>query len=108
MGPNWQDAKFVLCKMWIMLVGPLLRLIWLQRNRVKRRGHKTLHWESVVEQAMLLWACQIRIWLSQDEVDDLTRDTALRVLDRMASKYPYTDFWAKHPRAMDPRAMRPP
>ncbi|KAH9117590.1 hypothetical protein LEN26_012577 [Aphanomyces euteiches] len=88
-------------RLWFMLVGVCLHLVWKRHNLALHQSKPIPPPHVMFELSFLLWMATVRRWLRQRDPDDPERASttaALRVLLRQPL---YASLLAKHPRSLE-------
>ncbi|KAG9400140.1 hypothetical protein AC1031_011045 [Aphanomyces cochlioides] len=90
-----------LYRLWFMLVGVCLHLVWKRHNLALHQSKPIPPPHVMFELSFVLWIATVRRWLRQRDPDDPERvstTAALRVLLRQPL---YASLLAKHPRSLE-------
>ncbi|KAF0694590.1 Aste57867_14545 [Aphanomyces stellatus] len=92
--------KNALCRLWVMLTGATLHLVWHRHNLALHRQQRMPPPHVLLELSFLQWMVTARRWLRQHDADDLDRVATVAAAQLLLRRPPYHSLRAKYPRCL--------
>ena len=99
--PTGLPYKDDLHRLWFMLVGVCLHLVWRHHNLALHQSKQMPPPHVMLELSFLLWMATVRRWLRQREPDDPERSSTTEALRVLLRQPLYANLLAKHPRSLE-------